>query len=121
MPARGPRTLLAAPDHRLRLQMPPRGRGIGGRGPTEEEPLSNSDAWVAALMPASESLEVVMTANCPGCGRSMRVCPEAASGLDQDCRVWPMMACVACLDSGACGYWGHRSDGETIPVRPLRQ
>jgi hypothetical protein len=71
-------------------------------------------------MQAPESLKVAMGANCPGCGRPLRSYPGATTGLDRDCRVWPMMACVACLDRGACGYWGRRSDGETIPVRPLR-
>ncbi len=61
-----------------------------------------------------------MTTNCPDCGQSLKAKLEATCSLDQDCRVWPMMACVPCLDRDARGYWGRRSDGPTIPVRPLR-
>jgi hypothetical protein len=60
-----------------------------------------------------------MTTNCPDCGQPLKPSFEATCGLDQDCRVWPMMACLSCLDRGARGYWGRRSDGATIPVRPL--
>jgi hypothetical protein len=47
-----------------------------------------------------------MTTNCPDCGQPLKPSFEATCGLDQDCRVWPMMACLTCLDRGARGYWG---------------
>jgi hypothetical protein len=61
-----------------------------------------------------------MRATCPDCGQPLNAKPEATSGLGEDSRVWPMMACATCLDHGGRGYWGRRSDGATIPVRPLR-
>jgi hypothetical protein len=130
---------------RRRLHSPPSGVRPGHADPQGGNVLDGSVSVLAAcgkpeteqpgsriwgyLMPVPEALvrcphlslwEVEMTANCPDCGQQLRAYPEATSGLDQEYRVWPMMACLSCLDRGARGYWGRRSDGQTIPVRPLR-